>query len=301
MTTIYVWATPKLQYNICDHIFLTTFDSPYEGEPPPDSWSCFGQVHSPGSPGVRLIATLPNADVEAACRACRPNVRPADYGISFRYGLDGVGVQLANRILAAASTCKEQVELKDFRGAWLVYGVFGTYGLQNGSSFHTPQARVLKSEASPTDWSTSVVLASSGQWGEVITHLSKNPRLMHELRPRQFEELIAELLARDGLEVTLTPPQKDGGRDVLAYMNTSLGRFLFFVECKRYARDNPVGVQIVRSLYGVIEQERASAGLLVTTSRFTEPAIEFQKTIKNRMTLHEYSDLCAWLERHSGV
>jgi hypothetical protein len=130
MTTIYVWATPKLQYNICDHIFLTTFDSPYEGEPPPDSWSCFGQVHSPGSPGVRLIATLPNADVEAACRACRPNVRPADYGISFRYGLDGVGVQLANRILAAASTCKEQVELKDFRGAWLVYGVFGTYGLQ---------------------------------------------------------------------------------------------------------------------------------------------------------------------------
>ena len=53
---------------------------------------------------------------------------------------------------------------------------------------------------------------------------SVDPDRLHELHPRRFEELVAELLAREGLDVELTPASKHGGRDVLAYANSSIER-----------------------------------------------------------------------------
>jgi HJR/Mrr/RecB family endonuclease len=116
---------------------------------------------------------------------------------------------------------------------------------------------------------SEIVLASGSRWDALLASLSRNPRLVHEIEPRAFEELIAELLTRDGLEVTLTRRTRDGGRDILAFADSPIGRHLYYVECKRYAPSRPVDVSLVRQLYGVVEADRATAGLLVTTSRFT--------------------------------
>ena len=51
---------------------------------------------------------------------------------------------------------------------------------------------------------------------DFLCKLHENPRLLHELTPRGFEELVAELLARLDYEVTLTPASKDGGKDIYA-------------------------------------------------------------------------------------
>ena len=128
--------------------------------------------------------------------------------------------------------------------------------------------------------------------------LCENPKLMYEISPRDFERVIAELLSDMGWSVELTPPAKDGGFDALALQQTELGPILCLVEAKRYRRDRKVGVELVRSLYGTMEDKGASTSLLVTTSAFTSGAQKFQSRNKYRISLREHSDIVKWLKKY---
>jgi restriction system protein len=129
----------------------------------------------------------------------------------------------------------------------------------------------------------------------------RRPSLVHNLTPRKFEELVAEMLTRDGFDVTLTPIARDGGKDMYAAKKSNLGTFLYIVECKKYAPEHPVGVSLVRHLHGVVQAESATAGILVTTSRFTKPAQDFQEKIRYQLSLRDYHDLARWLRTSAVV
>ncbi len=144
-----------------------------------------------------------------------------------------------------------------------------------------------------------ILTTGTEYWNELLSKLIHNPHNLFTMQPRKFEELVAELLTREGFSVTLTPATRDGGRDILASNRNYLGEHLYLVECKRYASNRPVDVSLVRTLYGVVEAERASAGLLVTTSYFTKDAVKFRETIRHRMGLRDYNELVTWL--HSGL
>jgi restriction system protein len=85
--------------------------------------------------------------------------------------------------------------------------------------------------------------------------------------------------------------------DLLATLHTSFGSFLYLIECKRYRPDRPVGVRPVRELYGVLLRDRATAAALVTTSYFTEDATRFQRGIPYQLTLRNFGQLAAWIQR----
>lgn len=154
-----------------------------------------------------------------------------------------------------------------------------------------------KSFVRPTE-DAQIAIISHEAWTELITRLSTSPHLLHEISPRKFEELVAELLSRDGLEVHLTPETRDGGRDVLAFHQTPVGRLLYLVECKRHHPSRPVGIAIVQRLYGIVAQERATAGLVVTTSRFSKEALSFGDTVRHQLGLRDYEALKQWLLKH---
>jgi hypothetical protein len=149
----------------------------------------------------------------------------------------------------------------------------------------------------PTE-TPQIAIVSHEAWTTLISRLSKNPKLLHSLHPRKFEELVAELLSREGLETHLTPETRDGGRDVLAFHQTPVGRLLYLVECKRHLPTRPVGIAIVQRLYGVVAQERATAGLVVTTSRFSKEALTFAETVKHQLGLRDYENIKIWLKKH---
>jgi len=144
---------------------------------------------------------------------------------------------------------------------------------------------------------TRIVTVSNEQWNGILASLTRNPRNMYSLHPRKFEELVAELLLRNGMTIELTPPTKDGGRDILAFSNTDAGQHLYYVECKRYSSENPVGVSLVRALYGTVEADKATGGLLVTTSYFTKGAMEFRDSVRHRLALKDYDRLVEWLRK----
>ena len=125
---------------------------------------------------------------------------------------------------------------------------------------------------------------------KLMEELRKNPEKMLSLTPRQFEELVAELFFKEGFDVELTPERKDGGRDVIAINHNELGSHLYLAECKRYSSNRPVGVEYVRALYGVVEAERATRGIIATTSRFTKGAQALSQDLKWRIGLKDYSE-----------
>ncbi|HYV94993.1 MAG TPA: restriction endonuclease [Chitinophagales bacterium] len=130
--------------------------------------------------------------------------------------------------------------------------------------------------------------------GDLVLHLSKNPSDIQLLTSEEFEKFIAELLRREGMEVQLTGRSRDGGRDILAWSQTSIGRSLCLVECKKYQASRKVDVRMVRALYGILELERATKGMIVTSSDFTGPARKLEASLKNRIVLLNYGEVVKW-------
>lgn len=131
----------------------------------------------------------------------------------------------------------------------------------------------------------------------LIAYLAEHPERLYDLRPRQFEELLAELYAREGFHVEMTKETRDGGIDLYLVRYESFGRVLTVVDAKRYRQDRPVSVGVVRHLYGVVEAERASAGVVATTSFFSREAKRFQESVPFRLSLQDYFDLQTMLRR----
>jgi hypothetical protein len=101
---------------------------------------------------------------------------------------------------------------------------------------------------------------------EMTVLCSLNQSKLHKLSPRQFEELIAYLFKNHGFEVELTAQTRDGGYDIILTNHPSLSSGPILVECKQFAPGRPVGVGIVRALYGVKTLKGASRSILATSS-----------------------------------
>ncbi len=133
---------------------------------------------------------------------------------------------------------------------------------------------------------------------ELIEYLARHPRALYRIRPRQFEELIAEILASYGWQVQLTPASKDGGYDLLAISKDASDlETSWIVECKKYGPENKVGVEIARALYGVKTDLRVASALLATTSHFTR-GVKAYKASHYDLELRDYEGILEWINTY---
>jgi restriction endonuclease Mrr len=130
---------------------------------------------------------------------------------------------------------------------------------------------------------------------EIAANVVRDSNELYRLEPRRFEELIAYLFERNGYEVRLTQATRDGGVDLYAMKSNSFGKFMTIVDCKKYAPDRPIGIAMVREMYGVLNIEQASHAMLVTTSRFTTDARAMEKRYQYQMSLKDHADVARWL------
>ncbi|MFD8494866.1 restriction endonuclease [Amycolatopsis sp. NPDC059657] len=103
-----------------------------------------------------------------------------------------------------------------------------------------------------------------------IEDLSAGTQALFQLSPRDLELVVAALYRQLGYTVELTPPSRDGGRDVIATRALPGQSDVVEIECK--AHTSPVGVGIARQLQGVVARSGANRGVLVTIGRFTRGA-----------------------------
>ena len=92
-----------------------------------------------------------------------------------------------------------------------------------------------------------------------------------------FEEFIEAYYRRQGFRVQRQLEKgSDGGVDV-RITNDQDERFL--VQCKHW-RDSRVGVKTVRELLWIVTAERATGGIVITSSSFTHEARNFAKGVR---------------------
>ena len=96
---------------------------------------------------------------------------------------------------------------------------------------------------------------------------------LRDLPWNRFEDVLAEAYRRRGYQVVET---LGGGADGGVDLRLRKDGHAIVVQCKRW-KGKPVPVQVVRELYGVMIDRRASAAKIVATTNFTADAVAFAK------------------------
>ncbi|SFI37730.1 ATPase [Collimonas sp. OK307] len=131
--------------------------------------------------------------------------------------------------------------------------------------------------------------------GKLLEAIQRNHKAIFDLTPRQFEQFVAELMEKRGYRVDLTKATRDGGKDLIIANHVDIGNFIFYVECKKYAPINPVGVNLVRELAGTVLADRVTAGIMITSSYFSPDAINYSNQLKHQLSLIDYLKLKDWI------
>lgn len=122
---------------------------------------------------------------------------------------------------------------------------------------------------------TELIRQASVLANEERKRISSNLLRLHEtllsLPSESFEDVVAELFRKNGYDVTQTPYVNDGGKDALAYKYGEKS----LIECKRWGIDKKVGRPDLQKFFAAMVEETASKGFFVTTSSFSQPAIEY--------------------------
>jgi len=127
----------------------------------------------------------------------------------------------------------------------------------------------------PATQEGKLVASIEDVYAEVLEALRGGRIALHDLSPRKFEEFMASVFANQGYRVELTKQTHDGGYDILAVNRNPLGLDLrLIIECKRNRPDRPVGLSVVRQLWGVVNDptNHFDRGILATTSRLSRDA-----------------------------
>lgn len=95
---------------------------------------------------------------------------------------------------------------------------------------------------------------------------------------RQLEEIVEEIFSGLGFETELTPPSKDGGKDVVVKYQGC--RYL--IEIKHWKAPNRVGSNELSSFLQVIVNEKSEGGLYLSTSGYCANAFEQLKIITRK-------------------
>jgi restriction system protein len=105
------------------------------------------------------------------------------------------------------------------------------------------------------------------------------------LSPAFFERLVVDLLLAMGYGSSLDSGEHigqsgDGGVDGLI-REDKLGLDIIYIQAKRNARDNSIGRPAIQAFVGSLMGQGASKGVFITTSYFSEPAIQYAKNVPN--------------------
>lgn len=112
--------------------------------------------------------------------------------------------------------------------------------------------------------------------------------------PYEFQDMVAALFRAMGYYTPFIAPKgRDGGIDIIAYSDP-LGatKPILKVQVKHYNLNNPVSVDVIRSIVGVAKNDVA---IVVTSGRFAEPARQEARQFNVRLVDgYEFSEL--WIK-----
>ncbi|MBB4939134.1 restriction endonuclease Mrr [Streptosporangium album] len=127
-------------------------------------------------------------------------------------------------------------------------------------------------EGTPPSRSTGSEHCSSSDPVDIISDIDKRPNLL-DLHHKEFEAFIQNLFAKMGFDTKLYQASGDGGVDCVAYDPHPIKGGKFIVQAKLYTKT--VEPTHVRDLYGTVQHEGATKGIMITTSGYGPDSYKF--------------------------
>jgi hypothetical protein len=109
---------------------------------------------------------------------------------------------------------------------------------------------------------------------EFATLVAEDPECLEHLEWRDLERVMARVMEGLGFKVTLTPPSKDGGKDIILVCNVTDGEASFIIELKHWRSGKRVGKDDVSNFMQVMVAENRSGGLFLSTSGYGADSFE---------------------------
>ncbi len=109
---------------------------------------------------------------------------------------------------------------------------------------------------------------------EFASLVAANPETLDHLEWRDLERMMARVMEGLGFNTTLTPPSKDGGKDLILVCDATNGEESFVIELKHWRSGKRVGKESVSDFMRVIVAEKRSGGLFLSTSGYAADAFE---------------------------
>ena len=100
---------------------------------------------------------------------------------------------------------------------------------------------------------------------DVISSLDQRPNLL-DLKPSEFESFVQNLFTKMGYVTDKFRDSKDGGIDCMAYKHDPVAPMKIAVQAKLYTKT--VRPTHVRDLFGTMQHEGATHGIMITTSGY---------------------------------
>jgi restriction system protein len=128
-------------------------------------------------------------------------------------------------------------------------------------------------------------------------YLYSHPDKLKLLNLPQLKELVAEFLSKEGYKILFPIQNEDLDIDIFAEVEREVGLELVLIRCKANQEDRKVGQPVVKQLNADIYDRKATRGLIVTTSYFTKPALDYIEQAKYRLSGADFDKLQLWLDR----
>lgn len=104
--------------------------------------------------------------------------------------------------------------------------------------------------------------------------VAKDPKALRHLEWRDVERMFAEVFEGLGFQTTLTPPSKDGGKDIVLNCKVNGKNREYFIEVKHWRSATKVGKDKVDDFVSTVFKENVNGGLFLSSYGYTENAFE---------------------------
>jgi restriction system protein len=123
--------------------------------------------------------------------------------------------------------------------------------------------------------------------------------MLSQVSPEYFETIVLDLLHKMGYGTSRTDLLRvgrsgDGGIDGVISLDR-LGLEKVYVQAKRW--QDPVGRPVIQAFYGALAGQRANKGVFITTSSFSQQAIDFAGSVE-RIVLVDGRKLADFMIEH---
>lgn len=140
-----------------------------------------------------------------------------------------------------------------------------------------------------------------------IALLARSPAELASVEWRELEHMMEEICRELGFNpVELTPPSKDGGRDLVLTARVGYKKAKYLMELKHWKEPNRVGSNVLREFVNVVIQDNADKGIVLSSSGFTKNAVsQLTQLERNKLRVgdrHKIIGLCrTYVQKQGGL